>query len=43
MTRSDDERIADILEAADQIAEVVAAGRDPWSADRLAQLAAALA
>lgn len=39
MSRSDDERIADIVEAADQIAVVVARGRDAWEADRFAQLA----
>ncbi|MCU0310975.1 MAG: DUF86 domain-containing protein [Acidimicrobiales bacterium] len=39
MSRSDDERIADIVEAAEQISIVVARGRDAWNADRFAQLA----
>lgn len=39
MSRSDDERIADIVEAAEQIATVVARGRDAWDADRIAQFA----
>lgn len=39
MSRSDDERIADILEAADQVATVVSRGKDSWDADRIAQLA----
>ena len=39
MSRSDDERIADILEAAEQIAGVVQRGRAAWDSDRIAQLA----
>lgn len=39
MSRSDDERVAVIVEAAEQIGEVVRRGRDAWDADRLAQLA----
>lgn len=39
MSRADDERIADILDAARQIAEVVARGRHAWDADRISQLA----
>lgn len=39
MSRSDDERVADILEAAQQISEVVQRGRQAWDADRIAQLA----
>lgn len=39
MSRSDDERVADILEAAQQIGEVVQRGRHAWDADRIAQLA----
>lgn len=39
MSRSDEQRIADIAEAAAQIAEVVARGRDAWDEDRIAQLA----
>lgn len=39
MSRSDDQRVADILEAAQQIAEVVEQGRSAWDRDRIAQLA----
>ena len=39
MSRSDDERIADIVEAAEQIAAIVAGGRNVWDDDRVAQLA----
>lgn len=39
MSRSDDQRVADIIEAADQIAEVVKRGRHAWETDRIAQLA----
>jgi uncharacterized protein with HEPN domain len=39
VSRSDDERVADILEAAQQIGEVVQRGRHAWDADRIAQLA----
>lgn len=39
MSRSDDQRIADILEAAEQIARVVQGGREAWDSDRIAQLA----
>lgn len=39
MSRADDERIADILDAARQVAEVVARGRHAWDTDRISQLA----
>lgn len=39
MSRSDDERIADILEAADQISTVVGRGKGAWDNDWIARLA----
>jgi uncharacterized protein with HEPN domain len=39
LSRADDERIADILDAARQIAEVVERGRQAWDDDRISQLA----
>ena len=39
MRRSDDLRVQDILDAADQILDVVADGREAWAKDRLRQLA----
>lgn len=39
MSRADDERIIDILDAARQITEVVKRGRQAWDADRISQLA----
>ena len=39
MSRSDDLRMQDILDAADQIVDVVADGREIWAKDRLRQLA----
>lgn len=39
MSRSDDERIADILDAVGQIATVVERGREAWEQDRIPQLA----
>jgi uncharacterized protein with HEPN domain len=39
VSRADEERIEDIIEAASEIAAVVAAGRDIWDADRVRQLA----
>jgi uncharacterized protein with HEPN domain len=39
VSRTDDERIADILEAASEISAVVARGRNAWDEDRIAQLA----
>lgn len=39
MSRTDDERIADILEAAEQILEIVDRGRSQWDTDRIGRLA----
>lgn len=39
MSRADDERLADILDAARQIGDVVDRGRSAWDADRISQLA----
>lgn len=39
MSRSDHERVADIIEAASQIAAVVERGREAWEEDRISQLA----
>ena len=39
MSRSDDDRLADMCEAAAEIAELVSAGRAAWDADRVKQLA----
>ena len=39
MSRSDDQRVQDILDASDQILNVVKDGRDAWDKDRLRQLA----
>lgn len=39
MSRSDDQRALDILDASDQIASVVKDGREAWAGDRLRQLA----
>lgn len=39
MSRADDERVADILDAARQIGDVVDRGRRAWDADRISQLA----
>jgi uncharacterized protein with HEPN domain len=39
VSRDDDKRIADILEAAQEVAEVVAVGEDAFKAERLRQLA----
>jgi len=39
VSRGDDERIADILDAASQVADIVAVGRPAWEADRVRQLA----
>ena len=41
MSRRDDERIADILDAAREIAEIIELGRDAWDKDRIRQLAGA--
>ena len=39
MSRSDEQRVQDILDASDQILNVVKDGRDAWDKDRLRQLA----
>ena len=39
MSRSDDERIADILEAAAEVSGLVASGREDWDGDRTQRLA----
>lgn len=39
MSRADDERIVDILDAGRQIAEVVERGKRAWDTDRISQLA----
>lgn len=39
MSRSDEERIADIIEAGGQIAGIVSVGKAAWDGDRVAQLA----
>lgn len=40
MSRSDDERIDDILEAAAEVQAIVADGRETWDRDRVRRLAA---
>lgn len=39
MSRSDDERVADILEAATEIAVVIGRGKAAWDEDRIGRLA----
>jgi hypothetical protein len=39
VSRRDDERITDILDAAREITEVIELGRDAWDRDRIRQLA----
>ena len=39
MSRSDDERVADILEAAAEVGALVASGREEWDGDRTRRLA----
>lgn len=39
MSRGDDQRIDDIVEAASEITVVAAAGREAWDSDRVRQLA----
>jgi uncharacterized protein with HEPN domain len=39
VSRRDDERAADILDAADEIADIISPGRDAWEKDRVRQLA----
>jgi uncharacterized protein with HEPN domain len=40
VSRRDDERVADILDAASEIAAITGPGRDAWDKDRIRQLAA---
>jgi uncharacterized protein with HEPN domain len=40
VSRRDDERVADILDAADELALISAPGRGTWDKDRIRQLAA---
>jgi uncharacterized protein with HEPN domain len=39
VSRSDDERLADILDAAAEVAALMADGREAWEADRVRRLA----
>jgi uncharacterized protein with HEPN domain len=39
VSRRDDERVADILDAASEIAAIIELGRDAWDKDRIRQLA----
>jgi len=39
VSRRDDERLADILDAAGQIGDVIGIGREAWEKDRIRQLA----
>jgi uncharacterized protein with HEPN domain len=39
VSRRDDERVADILDAAGQISDVIGIGREAWEKDRIRQLA----
>jgi uncharacterized protein with HEPN domain len=39
VSRRDDERVADILDAAREIGEITELGRDAWDKDRIRQLA----
>jgi uncharacterized protein with HEPN domain len=39
VSRSDGERVDDIIEAASEIVAIVAAGREAWESDRVRQLA----
>ena len=39
MSRRDDERVADILDAASEIAEIIELGRAAWDKDRIRRLA----
>jgi hypothetical protein len=39
VSRRDDERVADILDVASEIGEVIELGRDAWDKDRIRQLA----
>jgi uncharacterized protein with HEPN domain len=40
VSRRDDERVADALDAASEIAEIIELGRDAWDKDRIRRLAA---
>jgi len=39
VSRRDDERVADILDAASEIAAIIELGRDAWDKDRIRRLA----
>lgn len=39
MTRSDDQRVADIIDAADRIGVIVTRGKEAWDRDAFSQLA----
>jgi uncharacterized protein with HEPN domain len=39
VSRPDDERVADILDAASEIGEVIELGKDAWDKDRIRRLA----
>ena len=39
MSRRDEQRVQDILDAADQVVDIAQVGRDAWDKDRLRQLA----
>jgi len=39
VSRRDDERVADILDAASEMAEIIELGRDAWDKDRIRRLA----
>jgi len=39
VSRRDDERVADILDTASEIGELIELGRDAWDKDRIRQLA----
>jgi len=39
VSRSDEQRVQDILDAADQVVDIAQVGRDAWDKDRLRQLA----
>jgi len=40
VSRSDEDRIADILEAANELGAIVARGKQTWDAERISRLAA---
>jgi uncharacterized protein with HEPN domain len=39
VSRRDEQRVQDILDAADQVVDIAQVGRDAWDKDRLRQLA----